>query len=1007
MTINSEVETAADKLLNTPTKRSEESIRSNISQLLYAMGIDHFPEYPIADGRADIYLPRRRVFIEAKAFGKADDPHRPQSRKNQESPLQQVQRYLVAERDAELDQLPLEEETGLQWTGIVTDGKVWHTWHFPHKHLAAPFPAIENFRPQSGKELLSRLAPVFQADPVGKPWIPANPVALFKESLSKLRKIYDGITGDRLSQTTETKRRLWLDMLSGSGMVPASLPAQVRLFTAHCFLTTLARGVVHTLLAPAESPDPEKLLGNGYPAWIIELEPGRQWAKELLECIHRYEWRKTRGDVLRPLYEEFVNKSDCNDFGEVYTPDWLAEMMVREVLDEKWCKKAVLAALDDLRHNRPAKGIGVLDPTCGSGTFLYHCARRILESKTAVELQATRKSDVVCHLVHGIDINPVAVEFSRATLLRALPASPSGSDLALAVYQGDALMLRQQEKNTLFKPRNGEIVITSPKGHKIFIPQAFSEHAEFPDMLRRIVNAAVVGKEMPADIGQAMGDVAEDVLACHKVLVEIIKDEGNSVWTWYITNVLGPNRLSRRKIDRIVANPPWVKLSNIQVKDRKRALENMAGKGDSVNNLELWDGGKQAPHFDIAQLFIRRIRESYLGNPEKDPSAWVTKASAIQAGNWKSFRDWHKEFLAQVLDLSAAKVFGGGDARRSCVLFEKRKSSLHKAKEVEAVCHGKVPDASMSWKEAHSLLALKKAHRFSRWPSDYKPKQWRQGATVTPKVLTEVDSAAAGPYPDVKTVKTQSSSKAPWKDVATKTGDVPAHWLAPLLTSQQLLPFGVASGSLRTVIIPRDKHGNLLSTDEARDVRFWQKMDELWAEFRGLGGNTPETLIDRIDYSGGVSVQLPLGSRSRQLVIYPASGDIMRAARMREGEAIIDSKVYYAVINNITEAHYLVAVMNAPSLGMAFKHSRGSGRDFHKSPWKSVPVPNYDKNNKNHRALAGLARRAEKAVEEMELPDGQIAASKKIREQLDKNGISVKIDALVREILPHHTKSKD
>ena len=1003
MKTENEMETVANRIITAQPSTTEHDIQSNIVRLLDAMDIGSVQSYAIGNGLADIYLPRRRVFIEVKKVGEADNPHRQQNRENQETPFEQVRRYLVAERDNEIEQFLMEED--FQWTGIVTDGKIWHTWSFPHKRDTAPVPVLKNFRPQSGKELLSRLAPVFQVNPVGKPWIPANPGNLFRNSLGELQKIHNGISKERLLQTTDTKMQLWLDMLSGSGMIPKKNPSRDYLFTTHCFLASLARGVVHTLLTPGKNPDPVEILGNGYPSWIIEMEMGRQWAQDLFDRIHAYEWRKTRGDVLRPLYEEFVSENDRNDFGEIYTPDWLAEMMVREVLDDTWCEKAVNTALNDLRAGRQAKGIGVLDPTCGSGTFLYHCVKRILECKTAAGLQDVKKSDVVCHLVHGIDINPIAVEFSRATLLRALPTSPSMSDFALAVYQGDALMLREKEEDTLFKPRNGEIVITSPKDRKLFIPQDFSEHAEFPEFLRRIVDTAVNGEDIPLDIDQAMGNAAKDVRECHKVLTDIIKEEGNSVWTWYITNVLGPYRLSRHKVDRIVANPPWVKLANIQTEERKRALEDMAGKGDSVNNLELWDGGKQAPHFDIAQLFIRRIRESYLNDPKNNSAAWVTKASAIQAGNWKKFRDWHKEFLAQELDLSAVKVFGDGDARCSCVLFEKRKSSLHKAKEVKAVCHGEVPNASMSWKEARSLLALKKAHRFSRWPSDYKPKQWRQGATVTPKVLTEVDSAAAGPYPDVKTVKTQSSSQAPWKDVTTQTGDVPAHWLAPLLTSQQLLHFGVASGSLRTVIIPRDKHGNLLSTDEARDVPFWQEMDELWTELRGLGGNTPKTLIDQIDYSGKLSAQLPLGSRSRQLVIYPASGDIMRAARMRESEAIIDSKVYYAVIRNITEARYLVAVMNAPSLGMAFKQNRGSGRDFHKSPWTSIPIPSYDKNNKNHRTLATLAKQAEKIVEAMDLPDGQIAASKKIREQLDKNGISVKIDVLVRNILPDHTRS--
>ena len=44
--------------------------------------------------------------------------------------------------------------------------------------------------------------------------------------------------------------------------------------------------------------------------------------------------------------------------------------------------------------------------------------------------------------------------------------------------------------------------------------------------------------------------------------MKIIEDEGNSVWTWYAVNLAGPHQFAERKIDRIVANPPWVKLSD-------------------------------------------------------------------------------------------------------------------------------------------------------------------------------------------------------------------------------------------------------------------------------------------------------------------------------------------------------------------------------------------------------------------------------------------------------------
>ena len=744
-TWSDDAKSAAGKLLNASPSRPEDNIRQDIVRLLIALGIEEFTlTYRTSAGEADIYMQRRRVFFETKKVGLADHPHRPQARKTSESPFGQLKRYLEAEMKDELGRLPLGKQPTLAWTGIVTDGRVWHAWRFPHAPGSTPTNILDGFRPRNENELLCKIEPLLNATPVGKPWIPADPVPVFDGRLETLREIHAGMSG-RVLQTTETKMLLWLDMLRGSGMAPNSTNAQARLFTAHCFLVALARGVVHTLLNPDIKPDSKKLLGNGYPAWILSVENGRKWAQELLETVHGYEWRRRAGDVLRPLYERFVDSSDRHSFGEVYTPDWLAEMMVEEVLDGKWCDQAVLAALADLRGLGKLDGIGVLDPTCGSGTFLYHCARRILANPKVAALQAVQQADVVCRLVHGIDIHPVAIEFCKATILRALPAPPTAGDLAPAIYQGDSLMLRQTEKETLFDPRDGEIVIRSPGGIQIVIPRAFSENMEFSDMMRRMVDAAAEGSELPEDIGVVMGNDKEKIEECHRALMDVIRAEGNSVWTWYITNVLGPDRLSRQKVNRVVANPPWVKMSNIQVPDRKRGLERLAGKETTMGSLDLWVGGTQAPHLDIAQLFVRRTRETYLKKPLADPAAWVLKVSAIRAGNWEKFRNWHHKYLAHALDLTNVKVFGSGDARRSCVLFEKRRSSIRAegdggdAVELLAECPKAVPEASMPWSRARKLIDWKKPKVYPKKPSHYSEDGWRVGATVLPRVLTMVD----------------------------------------------------------------------------------------------------------------------------------------------------------------------------------------------------------------------------------------------------------------------------
>ena len=125
--------------------------------------------------------------------------------------------------------------------------------------------------------------------------------------------------------------------------------------------------------------------------------------------------------------------------------------------------------------------------------------------------------------------------------------------------------------------------------------------------------------------------------------------------------------------------------------------------------------------------------------------------------------------------------------------------------------------------------------------------------TIVPKVLTTTATVGAGTRPDTRIATTERSDKHPWDTMQPRTGEVPAHWLTPMLTSKPLLPFGLAPAGLETVIIPCGEDGELQSTETARHTAFWTELDDLYRERRGLGGNTPQTLISRMDYGSALS----------------------------------------------------------------------------------------------------------------------------------------------------------
>jgi SAM-dependent methyltransferase len=85
----------------------------------------------------------------------------------------------------------------------------------------------------------------------------------------------------------------------------------------------------------------------------------------------------------------------------------------------------------------------VLDPACGSGTFLFHAVRHHLAAAGNAGTDDRRRAEAACALVAGVDIHPVAVIIARVTYLLALGealTTRSGS-ISIPVYVGDSMQL--------------------------------------------------------------------------------------------------------------------------------------------------------------------------------------------------------------------------------------------------------------------------------------------------------------------------------------------------------------------------------------------------------------------------------------------------------------------------------------------------------------------------------------------------------------------------------------
>ncbi len=85
-----------------------------------------------------------------------------------------------------------------------------------------------------------------------------------------------------------------------------------------------------------------------------------------------------------------------HNLGEFYTPDWLAELVLREI--------------------NYHIGQSLLDPACGSGTFLFTAIRLLHEQG----MEGEALVDFALKNIRGIDVHPLAVTIARINYMIAL-----------------------------------------------------------------------------------------------------------------------------------------------------------------------------------------------------------------------------------------------------------------------------------------------------------------------------------------------------------------------------------------------------------------------------------------------------------------------------------------------------------------------------------------------------------------------------------------------------------
>jgi N-6 DNA Methylase len=241
------------------------------------------------------------------------------------------------------------------------------------------------------------------------------------------------------------KRRLWARLLTTA--LGTQFEDSDELFVEHTYLVNTAEIIAHALvgfdlwsIAPASllsgSRFEESGIGGVVEAdffdWVVHVPGGDPFVRSLARRVGRFRWQEVGGDVLKVLYESVITAPTRKRLGEYYTPDWLAERLVATAIE--WPLES-----------------RVLDPSCGSGTFLFHAVRRYLAAAEDAGLPLGSGLAGLTQHVLGMDLHPVAVTLARVTYLLAIGrhrlTHPDRGPIQVPVYLGDAVQWKREADN--------------------------------------------------------------------------------------------------------------------------------------------------------------------------------------------------------------------------------------------------------------------------------------------------------------------------------------------------------------------------------------------------------------------------------------------------------------------------------------------------------------------------------------------------------------------------------
>lgn len=814
-------------------------------------------------------------------------------------------------------------------------------------------------------------------------------------------------------------------------------------FLVHTYLSVFSKMLAYSVISNDDFIDDDEMLGildgtifqsynisnlvdNDFFHWVKNPDSFRNLKKVfrlIAQEISTYHFNSVDEDILKGIYQELIDLDTRRTLGEYYTPDWLCERIVNEFTFKETDK--------------------ILDPACGSGSFLRAIVHRIRFTNPNVEISTLNDQ------IYGIDIHPLSVLISKTTLLLALGKNiiNSPKPIHLNIILANTL-LAPEGVNTIW---GSEFTMLIDREKYILNTQIFTDVKLFDDALdicEELSSKTIWKSKSPIGTfdnvlskyhkkGGINPQVLESFYKIYEGLKSVKENKRDSIWKFIIQNLYKPYFLSN-KFNYIIGNPPWFTYSSIKNEGYQYILDQLAVKFD-VKPAKV----ANYPNLEIAAIFQAYCCSYFL--KEEGELAFVLPRAFFSADHHDNSRSGKaKGFkIKTIWDLrDVTPLF----RIPSCVIFSKKAFSgrtFPKSGLNGLSFSGTLPEHNCSYQKSLYKLseepvkwyyvkqgkstAFSNQNRIKENQTNPYKIDFKQGATIIPRAFYFIELSQDSPcdFKDrILNIRTSrlinDDAKKPWKDIVIK-GRIESEFIFRTAIGKNILPFNLYCPDLVVlpIIIKTESNGlksiqmhssgSLLSHGYLNASNWFSMVEENWC----TGRTEKNQNMSSENYLNWLNKLTDQNLDKPYLVVYNGRGTDACACVINRSdydlEFFVDHANYWIGFSKLEEAHYVSAILNSSTPNLLMKDFQSTGlygaRNIHKKIL-DIYFPKFQTTENVHKQLASLSINSHNKANQflIENPPGfNLSALHlgKIRVLLRKHLLNElkSIDALVKRII--------